>query len=65
MYFFPTVASPLCYVMLHNASQDTGATELWENILVINQTQRNKPESNKTKKATRTAIMYEEIFSIH
>lgn len=29
----PTVDSPLCYVMLHNASQDIGVTELEQNIL--------------------------------
>ena len=62
-------SSPLLthhYIMLHNASQDTVSYKriMEKYSLLLNQTQGNKPESNKAKKATLAAITSKEIFSI-
>ena len=52
--------------MLHNASQDIVSYKriMGKYSLLLNQTQGNKPESNKAKKATLAAITSKEIFSI-
>lgn len=64
MYFLPTVDSPLWYI-LHNASQDTGVTELQENILSTASDTELNLKVIKPKKQLLTAIMYKEVFSIH
>lgn len=52
----------LCYIM--QVKTESAIRELWKIFFVLNQPQRNKPESNKAKKATLTAVMCKEIFLI-
>lgn len=52
----------LCYII--QVKTESAIRELWKIFFVLNQTQRNKPESNKAKKATLTAVMCKEVFSI-